>query len=63
MEVAIIVGPFPEEAARHYFEEVELARIHDCDWCTPWRDQVPIWIARKPKMLFSEAWPELKHYE
>jgi len=29
----------------------------------PWRDEIPIWVARKPKMLWSEAWPELRHYE
>jgi 4-amino-4-deoxy-L-arabinose transferase-like glycosyltransferase len=62
-DVVIIVGPFSEEGARYYFEEVELARIHDCEWCMPWRDEIPIWLARKPRMRFSEAWPELRHYE
>ena len=51
--VAIIVGPFSEEGARYYFEEVELARIHDYDWCMPWRDEIPIWVARKPRLLWS----------
>jgi len=62
-DVVIIVGPFSEEGARHYFEEVELARIHNCDWCMPWRDGIPIWLARKPKVLWSDAWPELRSYE
>ena len=61
--VVIIVGPFSEEGARYYFEEVDLAGIHDCEWCMPWRDGIPIWLARKPRMLWSDAWPELKHYE
>ena len=63
LDVAIILGPFSEQGVRHYFGEVELARIHDCDWCMPWRDDMPIWLARKPRMLFRDAWPELKHYE
>jgi hypothetical protein len=61
--VAIILGPFSEEGVRWYFEEVELARIHDCDWCMPWRDEIPIWLARRPRLPFREIWPELKHYE
>lgn len=63
LDVAIILGPFSEQGVRHYFGEVELARIHDCDWCMPWRDDMPIWLARKPRMLFRDLWPELKHYE
>jgi hypothetical protein len=62
-DVAIILGPFSEEGVRHYFEEVELALIHDCDWCMPWRDEIPIWVARKPRMPMRDMWPELKHYE
>jgi 4-amino-4-deoxy-L-arabinose transferase-like glycosyltransferase len=63
LDVAIIVGPFSEQSVRRYFEEVQLALIHHCQWCTPWRDDVPIWIARKPRMAFREAWPQFKHYE
>jgi hypothetical protein len=63
VEVAIIIGPFGEDMARAFFEEVVLATTHDCDWCMPWRDEVPIWLARRPKVPFSTAWPELKHYE
>ena len=46
-----------------FFEEYELAATHDCDWCMPWRDEAPIWLARRPKGPISVAWPELKHYE
>ena len=45
------------------FEEVEQAGFYDCDWCMRWRDEAPIWIGRGPKIPFSEAWPEFRHYE
>jgi hypothetical protein len=63
VEAAIIIGPFGEDMVRAFFEEFELAITHDCDWCMPWRDEVPIWLVRKPKVPFSAAWSELKHYE
>ncbi|MEW6363890.1 MAG: glycosyltransferase family 39 protein [Acidobacteriota bacterium] len=63
VDAAIIVGPFTEETARWLFDEVTLVRVHDCDGCMKWRDDAPIWIARRPKVLLRDAWPELKHYE
>jgi hypothetical protein len=63
VDAAVIIGPFGEERVRWLFEEVELARIHDCEWCMPWRDEVPIWLARGQKVTFKEAWPDLRYYE
>jgi 4-amino-4-deoxy-L-arabinose transferase-like glycosyltransferase len=63
VSAAILVGPFTEETARWLFHDVELARVHDCEDCMPWRDEVPIWLARHPKVRFAEIWPELRHYE
>ena len=63
VDVAIVMGPFREEMVRRLFDEVELVRVHDCDWCMRWRDEMPIWLARGQKVLFREAWPSLKHYE
>ncbi len=53
----------PQVPLPSLFEQIELARVHDCDWCMRWRDQMPIWIARRPKRPLAEAWPELKFYE
>ena len=60
--MAIIVG-FEEETAEALFEKVELITVHDCEWCMPWRDEMPIRIARGPKLSLQEAWPEFKHFE
>jgi 4-amino-4-deoxy-L-arabinose transferase-like glycosyltransferase len=62
VDVAVFAG-FREETVRWLFEEVELFTIHDCEWCMPWRDESPIWIARGQKVPFREAWPELRHFE
>jgi hypothetical protein len=57
------MGPFSEDLVRRFFDDVELVRVHDCDGCMRWRDQMPIWLARGQKVLFREAWPSMKHYE
>jgi hypothetical protein len=63
VDAAVVVGPFGEEALHWLFEEVELVRIHDCDWCMPWRDEIAIWLVRGQRIPFKEAWPEFRHYE
>ncbi len=63
VEVAVVTGPFLEEMVRTVYEDVELVRMHDCDWCMPWRDEVPIWLARRQKALFRDGWAGAKHYE
>jgi hypothetical protein len=61
-DAAVVVG-FREETLRQLFEKVELVQVHDCEWCMPWRDESPIWVARGQKVLFRDAWPQFKHYE
>jgi hypothetical protein len=62
VEAAIIAG-FGEELPRLLFQQAELVRVHNCEWCMPWRDGISIWLARSPKLPFRDVWPELKHYE
>ena len=45
------------------FEEVELAGIHDCEHCMPWRDEMPIWIVRRPRVRIADRWEEWKNFE
>lgn len=60
---AAIMAGFREETLREFSSEVELAGVHDCDWCMPWRDGIPIRIARRPFRSFHDAWPDFKHFE
>jgi hypothetical protein len=62
VDAAVIVG-FGEETVRQLFEEVELIVTHDCEWSMPWRDGSPIWLARRQKVTFREAWPYFKNYQ
>lgn len=60
--VAVVLGS-DREALADLFEEVTLATVHDCDFCMPWRDRMPIWIVRRPLVSIAERWPDWKHFE
>ncbi len=62
VDVAIVLGDHPGHL-QELFEEVELADIHDCQGCMPWRDQMPIWIVRRARVSLAELWPDWKHFE
>lgn len=63
-EAAIVIGD-DEEHLDSLFEHVELAAVHDCDWCTRWRDEMPIWVVRRvrPGVELDTVWRDLKHFE
>jgi hypothetical protein len=63
IDVTIVTGPFPEDMVRDFYDSVQLARVHDCDWCMPWLGKAPIWVARGQRMALGQVWPMLKHYE
>jgi len=62
-DVAVVVGPFTQEFVDAVFDESEIATVHRCDGCMPWRNDAPIWIARGRRAPWSEVWPGLRHYE
>ena len=62
VEVAIVLGDDPGHL-EPLFEQIELARIHDCEHCMPWRDEMPIWIVRRPRVRIADHWGEWKNFE
>jgi hypothetical protein len=60
--VAIVIGD-NRERLLEIFEEVSLAKRHECDGCMPWRDQMPIWVVRRPKVRIADEWPSWRHFE
>jgi hypothetical protein len=60
--IAVVVG-HRRELLEELFERVELARLHECGLCTPWRNRMPIWIARGPRVDFAAHWREWRQYE
>jgi hypothetical protein len=62
VEGGIFVGSDPADLERIY-AEVELIGVHRCDYCMPWRAELPIYWAWGPRVPLLEIWPEVKHYE
>jgi hypothetical protein len=62
VDVAIVIGD-RREHLEELFEEVELATVHDCELCMPWRDDTPIWIVRRARGSIAARWGSWKHYE
>ena len=49
-----------------FFDDVQHVGIYQCDYCMNWRNDMPLYVARQPKLTaseFEEAWEGFKHYE
>jgi len=60
-EVLLVLG---DDRARleELFESVEPGATFDCRDCMPYEDDLPIWIARRPRKPLAALWPSIKHY-
>jgi len=63
VDAAIVIQPISEETVRRLFDDVEVAGVYRCEWCMAWRSDATIWIGRRPRTTFAEAWPYMKHFE
>jgi hypothetical protein len=61
-EVAIVLGDERDDLEA-LFSEVVLVRTHECGACMPWRNHMPIWVVRGPKVHLADKWPGWKHFE
>jgi 4-amino-4-deoxy-L-arabinose transferase-like glycosyltransferase len=52
-----------EDDLRRLYRDVRVARIHRCDYCMSWRDEMPIFVARGAREPLSRYWPGLRHFE
>ena len=59
--MAIVLGN-RRERLEALFGEVTLAKVHDCEFCMPWRDQMPIWIGRRPRVRIADQWQGWKSF-
>ena len=60
--VAIVIGE-RRESLEQIFDRVDLARLHECGLCMPWRNRMPIWVVRGPRVSLTARWHEWRHYE
>jgi hypothetical protein len=61
-EVLVAAGA-SRRLLEEWFEEVHLAAVHRCEYCMSWRNEMPIYVARRPRVPLSEVWPAVRHYE
>jgi uncharacterized protein YqgC (DUF456 family) len=52
-----------EEDLRRLFRDVRQVRVHRCEYCMSWRDEMPIFVARGAQEPLSRYWPQLRHFE
>ena len=62
VEGGIFVGADPGELEGVY-GQVELVGVHRCDYCMPWRAELPIHWAWGAQVPLADVWPLIKHYE
>ena len=60
-EVAIVIGGSLEATLEH-FEEVTRVATHRHRWAMPYETELPIFVARRPRRSWAEAWPALRRF-
>lgn len=60
-EVLLVFGDH-RERLEELFESVELGATFDCRDCMPYEDDLPVWIARRPRTPLVELWPSIKNF-
>jgi hypothetical protein len=61
-ETMITVG-FLHGEVEQVYDGVARAATITCHYCMPEENDVPVYVARKPKVQIRELWPQTKHYE
>jgi len=61
-DVLIAVDANPETLRRLFSEVWEAGRIR-CDYCMSWRNDIPIFVARRSIAPVESVWPRFRHYE
>lgn len=61
-EVAIVLGD-DRASLDELFADVRQVKVHECGACMPWRNHMPIWVVRSPKVRLADRWPDWKHFE
>jgi len=61
-DVLIAVDANPETLRQLFAEVWEAGRIR-CDYCMSWRNDIPIFVARRSIAPIDSLWPRFRHYE
>ncbi len=60
-QVLIVIGGKREDHLQAY-EEVTLFAVHNNQYAMPAETDLPIWICRRPKLSFTQLWPQVKDF-
>jgi hypothetical protein len=60
-EVLIVIGRSREDLSE-WFEEVEQVDTVRCTYCTPYQNNVPVYLCRRLRVPVEEAWSLLKDF-
>ncbi|HEY2942012.1 MAG TPA: glycosyltransferase family 39 protein [Vicinamibacteria bacterium] len=61
-DVLVAAGAREKDLVR-LFRDVREVRVHRCQYCMSWRNEMPIFVARGAREPLSRYWPELRHFE
>jgi hypothetical protein len=61
-DVLIAVDADPDVLRQLFGEVWEAGRVR-CEYCMSWRDDVPIFVARRQKVPIETVWVHFRHYE
>jgi hypothetical protein len=62
----VAIGLGQRKALGHIYSDLEEVAVHDCDYCLAWRDRMPLYVARHPRLTRAEllaAWESTRHFE
>ncbi len=57
----IVIGVSREDIQEFFDDVTEAGRV-ESSYSVPYENDIPVFIARKPKYNIKEIWPKLKHY-
>ena len=60
--VVIIIGGDKDDHLK-LFESVEQVLIHTAEYSMPYENNIPIYIAKNPKVPLQNLWKEIKHFD
>ena len=59
----VIAVNVPRGTLMTVFGDVEEAATSTCEYCMPDENNLPVYVARSPKVPLEEAWPKFKFYK
>jgi len=61
-DILISVGERKRDLEKTFDDVREAARLPPNPWVMPYEDELPIYIARRPRVPVAEIWPRTRHY-